>query len=815
MTTILRDVSQAFRTLRKSPGFAASALVVLALGIGANTAIFSIVYNVLLQPLPYGHPDELVQLWHVPPAKSFPGMTQFPLSAANYLDWKSQNHVFESSAIYTSTGMRLTANGETQILRGSRVEPTFFSVLQTPAMLGRVILSGDDEGSRDTVVVLSHQLWIAQFGGDKAIVGKTIQLNGRPYTVIGVMPPTFVKPDGALAWVPLVWTPEERVVRGEHHWLAIARLRANVTLQLAQNQMNGIAERLAQQYPADNAGWGAKVVSLREETIGDVRKPLLILLGAVGFVLLIACANVANLILAKTISRQKEIAIRTALGANRARIVTQVLAEPVLIALAGGGAGLIVANFGTGVVIDFLGKNLPRLAEINLNGTVLAFTFAVAVATGILSGIVPAWRFSTADPNDALKQGLGRTVIASTGGRIRHALVVTEVALSLVLLVGAGLMVRTLWNLRHVNPGFDPGHVLTMRLSGAPGEYTNEDQQAHYFDQVLRRIRSVPGVEAAGVTDNVPLEGGSNQPIAIEGRPVVAMADQPEVSVRLVSADFFSALRIPVRRGRDFKDSDTPAAPAVIVVSESMAKRFWPSEDAIGKRLTLTFFPDHVREIVGVVGDVKDEGLSASETKPTLYWPISQLRIPKNLGQFSPYPLKLAVRVAKEPAGAASMIRNAIREVSPGSVVSGVLTMEEQVEQSISPDRFNTVLLGSFAALALVLATIGIYSVQAYAARLRTREIGIRLALGAGVDDILQMIVIQGMRSTVQGAVAGIVAASALGKLLTTLIYGVRTTDIATFVSVSALLIIAGFFASVVPAYRATRTDPLKILRDE
>ncbi|MDT8068004.1 MAG: ABC transporter permease [Terriglobia bacterium] len=816
MTDFWKELKQALRRLWKTPGFTLAALIVLALGIGANTAIFSIVNGVLLRPLPYGHPDRLVQLYHVPPARQFPGMDTFSLSAANYLDWERQNTVFESSAIYSFTSLRMTGSGDPKVLRGSRVETTFFPTLEVQPLLGRTLLPGDEQPGHEHVIVLSHKLWKSDLGGNREIVGKNIELNGQAYTVVGVMPASFDKPDWATFWTPLVWDPAEKAVRGEHHFLAVARLKAGVSLAQAQANLSTIAARLAQQYPADDAGWGAKVIGLREDTVGEVREPLFILLGAVVFVLLIACANMANLILAKTLDRRKEIAIRTALGANRRRVMAHVLTEAILMSVAGGALGLIVAQYGTKIVVDFFGSNLPRVGEIRVDATVLGFTFAIAVLTGIVAGAWPAWRMSKADPQDALKQG-GRTDAASGGRRTRNALVVVEVALSLVLLVGAGLLIRTLWNLRGVNPGFDPDHVITMSVGVAATDYSTPEQESMFLDEVLRRVRALPGVKAAGVTDTLPLTGGGSiQPVAVEGQPSVDMSHQPEVAVRIVSPGFFEAMRIPLIRGRVFSESDTGKSSQVVIISEAMARQFWPNENPIGKRLALTFSSDKMREVVGVVGNVKDEGLDSKAPESMLYYPISQMGwAAEHVGKFHSFPLQMAVRTGMNPADATGAIRAAVHAVSANTPILDVKTMDDWVSESIAPQRFNMILLATFAGLALFLAAVGIYGVLAYAVRRRVREIGVRMALGAQIEDVLRMIVVEGLRPTLLGVVIGLAAALALSRVLSTLVFGVKATDITTFVTVSVILVSVGLFASILPAYRATRVDPLKTLREE
>jgi predicted permease len=808
------DFRQAVRSMRKAPGFALAAILVLALGIGANTAIFSIVNGVLLRPLPFDRPDRLVQLWHTPPAQQFPGMTQFALSAANYLDWEERNDVFEQSAVYAATEFRLSGVSEPENLPAARVEPSFFSVLRGHTLLGRAINPGDDAPGSEHVVVLSQRLWQSRFAGDPQIVGRKVELNNETWTVIGVMAADFQKPGYAQLWTPLVWDPLEKTVRGEHHFSAVARLKDGVSIGQAQAQLDTIAASLARQYPADDAGWGAQVVALSDATIGDVRKPLLILLGAVAFVLLIACANVANLFLAKALERRKEIAIRTALGARRGRIVRQVLAEAVVLSLIGGLLGLIVAHFATQLVVAFFGASLPRLSEIRLDLSVLAFTFAIAVITGIVAGALPAWRMSLSNPQDALKQG-GRSGSAGTSRGTRGVLVVAEVALSFVLLVGAGLMVRTLWNLGSVNPGFDADHVLTANIGVGANDFATVQQQIAFTGELMRRLRALPGVQAAGATDSLPLQGGSTQPVAIEGQAAQDMSHQPEVAVRVVTPGFLDSMRIHVVRGRDFSEQDTAGSLPVALVSESMARQFWPNDNPVGKRLTLTFFPGVVREVVGVVADVKDRGLDHDDPVSTLYWPVSQLFFPQSMGKFHGFSMQLALRTASDPAAMGMTVRAALHELAPNIPLLDVRTMQAIVDESISPQRFNMFLLAAFAGLALLLAGIGLYSVLAYSVRQRAREIGVRMALGARMRDVLRRVVIDGMKPTALGVGIGLAAALALSRLLGTLVFGVAAHDTATFAGVALLLLLVGLVASLLPAVRATRVDPLKVLREE
>jgi len=503
METLLSDLRFGFRMLRKAPGFTIVAVTVLALGIGANTAIFSVVNAILLRPLPFQDPERLVQLWHVPPPKSFPGMTRFSVSPANYLDWANQNHSFEQMAIYGFMSFNLTGRGEPESVLGIRVSPDFFSVLRAQPLLGRIFSPEENAAGRGNVVVLSHGLWQTHFGSNPNMVGQAISLNNQSYTVVGIMPARFGFPTSSdpkfqpQMWTPLAWTDEDRAVRGNHNYFVIARLKPEADVKQAQAEMTTISSRLQQQYPADDKGWGAVVVALREELVGKVRPALMILLGAVGFVLLIACANVANLVLLKTLARQKEIAIRTALGASSLRVLRQVLSETLLLSLTGGVLGLFVAHFGVRLIVAFLAHQLPRAADISLDISVLAFTLVVSLLTGVIAGLVPAFRATQTNLNDSLKQGLGRTDADSSGNRTRSVLVVSEVALSLVLLIGAGLMIRSLSRLRSVDPGMDPHNVLTASIALSRVKYAQPVQQAAFYDQLLQRVRSLPGVESA------------------------------------------------------------------------------------------------------------------------------------------------------------------------------------------------------------------------------------------------------------------------------------------------------------------------------
>ena len=814
MTKLLQDLRYGLRVLRKSPGFAAVAMLVLALGIGANTAIFSVVNAVLLRPLPFEDPARIVHVWHVPPPKSFPGITRFSVSTANYIDWRRQNDVFEDMAIYTGSSMNLTGGDKAESLMAATVAPNFFSVLGVKPLLGRTFLAGEDEPGQNHKVVLTHAFWQSRFGGDRNIVGKQITLDDEPYTVVGVMGPKFMYPMWEeKLWTPLTLSAKERVVRGEHHSIVIARLKRGVDIKQAQTEMSTISDRLARQYPEDDKDWGAVVVPLREDIVGDVRPALLVLLGAVAFVLLIACANVANLLLARALARSKEIAIRTALGASRVRLIQQLMFETILLALGGGVAGLLVAKFGVDLIVHFLAQQLPRATEISLDASVLGFTLAISLLTGIVAGIVPSWKLSKANVNETLKQGLGRAG-DSGGNRTRSVLVVCEVALSLVLLAGAGLMIRSLWNLRSTNPGFDARNVLTFSLPIPRTRYKSPTEEINFWNQALARIRALPGVETAAAVDDLPFNGGSHQPIAIEGRPAVAMSEQPEVDVRVISTGYLRAMHIPLVRGRDFNEGDTADKPGAILISEAMAKRFWPNEDALGKRLTMTFAPEKIREVVGIVGDVKLDGLDQAELNSAIYEPLAQISAPPS-GEWRSFGLDVVVRTTTPPATLVSAVTNSVHEIDPQQAVAHVMTMDQFMAESISPQRFNMLLLATFAGLALVLAAIGIYSVLSYAVRRRVREIGIRMALGAQIRDVLRLVVFEGMKPAVAGMVIGLSGALLLGRVLAKLVFGVKTTDPATFAAVSILLMAVALLATAVPAYRATRVDPMRTLRDE
>lgn len=814
MSRFLQDLKFASRHLLRTPGFTAVAILIMALGIGANTAIFSVVHAVLLEPLPFQDPDRLVQIWHVPPQSEFPGMTRFAVSAANFLDWQKQNDVFSEMALYSGGANDITGQGKPETIRTGRVTANFFSVLGVQPIYGRVFLPQEDQPGRNQEIVLTYKLWQSRFGSDPNIPGRTVTLDGAPYVIVGVMGPKMTKPDFAEAWTPLGMTAQEAAVRGEHHYLSIARLKPGISISQAQAEMTTISHRLEQTYPADDKGWGASVISMREDLVGDVRPALLMMLGAVGFVLLIACANVANLIFARVFSRRKEIAIRSALGANRGRIVRPLLTEAVLLSVCGGALGLILAHFGIDLLVKFFADKLPRMADIGLGSSVLWFTLGLSVLTGILSGLLPALSMIKGDVSESLKQGLGRLDTDSGSSFMRSALVSIEVALSIVLLIGAGLMLRSLWSLQATNPGFDPHNALTLALEVPRHQFTNPAQESQFFQQVLQRVRTLPGVESAGAIDDLPLGGGSNQPVAVEGRPVVPMSEQPEVSVRVVTSGYFQAMRIPLLEGREIQESDLANSQPVVVVSKAMAKQFWPNESAIGHHLKLTFFPDKERTVVGVVGDVKQTGLDSTAGIATLYWPVAQVGDSAQ-GPWRPYGLSLVVRTANAPQKLAPSVTSAIAQINSSIPVDNVMTLDDFIGSTLTQPSFNMQLLAIFGLLALILCSIGIYSVLAYSVKRRMREIGLRLAFGASLGDVARLVIAQGLRPTLVGVAIGLGAALALGRVAASVIYGVSARDLATFASATVLIVFISFAASLIPALRATRVDPLKVLHED
>jgi predicted permease len=806
---MVQDLRYSLRTLRKSPGFAAAAVGILALGIGANTALFSVVDAVLLRPLPFPEPERIMRIEEAPPP---PAGSLRAASPADYFDWRSQSHSFAALAAYRGGSLTLTGGQEPEALTAATVMGDFFSVLAIRPILGRVFAPGEEEPGHDDVVILSQSLWQSRFGSDPQILGRTLVLDGRRHTVVGVMPALRTAgwyPATVQVWTPLAWTAKERAVRSERLQFVIARLKPGVDRLQAQAEMDTLAGRLAQQYPEADKGWTAVVQPLHDYLTARVRPALLLLLGAVVFVLLIACANVANLVLVRTLGRSKEMAIRGTLGASRGQLVQQLAAEALLLALAGGVLGLYLAHFGVALLVGFLGSSLPQGLEVHLDFRILAFTLGISLFAGLAAGLAPAWSFLRSDLHvlrQALQRGLGRTDATAGGRRTRGALVVAEVALSLVLLLGAALMIESLAVLQRGDPGCDPHSVLTLLLGLPHQQYPEPRQQSAFFDRVLTRLRALPGVEAAATVDWLPLtEPGLNEPVAIPGRTTGALAEQPQVAVRLISPGYLRTLRIALRSGRDFTAADTLDQPAVVLISESMARRFWPGEEPLGKRLVLGVAPNLSQEVVGVVADVKVDGLRVAGPVPTVYQPFAQ----------RPWPATtLVVRTKSRPESLVPAVARAIHAEDRNLPLLEVQSLDSAVAAMLSQERFNMLLLSAFAGLALLLAAVGIYSVLTYSVGRRAREIGVRMALGAQIRDVLRLVVVEGMRPILLGIVLGIGATLALGRALASLFFGVSVADPILFGAVALLLAVVALLASAGPAWRAARVLPGEALRE-
>jgi putative ABC transport system permease protein len=806
--SFVRDMRHGARALIKSPGFTIAGIVILGLGIGVNSAIFTVVNAVVLKPLPFPDAERVMRLWQTPPQTLFTDPV-FAISPANFIDWEEQNQSFERIAIYRGGRMTLTGNGEPDAVFVLRASADFLPILGMTPTIGRAFTKEEDREGGPRTAILADAFFRSRFGGDPAIVGKTITLNRVQYTVIGVAPPAFAFVQQGQVFLPLAWTADERAVRSNHNYRGLAKLRPGVTVSQAQADMDAISRRLELAYPDENKDWGALVIPLQEDLVGDARSSLLVLLGAVAFVLLIACANLANLMLVRTHSRAKEIAVRGALGASRLRVIQQLLAEGLVLGIGGGMAGFLAAYYGVDLLKAAFGTAIPRANEITVDTRVLLFTAAIAVVTGLLSAFVPAWKLTGRDANSALKTGPGRGNSSAGDGRIRNLLVVSEVALALMLLVGAGLLTRSLSSLRSVDAGFDPSNMLTATIDIPDAKYPGEGERNQFYDRVLQNVKALPGVQSAAWIDTLPLQGGSTQYVAVDGAPPMKESEMPVVAVRLTSPGFFATARIPLLAGRDFTDADNQfGRRPVVVISEGTARRFWPNQDAIGKRLTLTMMTKEPAEVVGIVREVKTGSLDASEAD-------SETAIYAPRGQFAFGGSAIAIRTASDPSLLTRSLIEAVRAIDPEQPVLDITTMADVVEESLGQRPFAMLLLASFAALALLLATVGIYSVLAYTVRQRVREIGIRMALGAPTGGVLRLIVIEGLKPTLIGVALGLALAAALVRVMTTMLYGVDQHDPGTFTVVAGIMLLVGIVATLVPAFRATRVDPIVTLRAE
>jgi len=782
----------------KRPGFTAVAVITLALGIGANSAIFSVINAVLLRPLPYDDPSRLISF-------------RSNQSAPDLADVESQSKMFSRLGGMVMQPLAYTGGNEPAQFQVGQVTGGFFETLGVKPERGRFITTDDDRNGAPFVVVLSHSLWVKQFNSDAEIVGKAIPLSGNMYTVIGVMPATFVTPRiSTEAWTPVhVSNPVAANFRGVHFLRTYGRLAPGVTIEQARAEMQVVDQNLAAQYPAENKNRSTVLYPLHERIVGETRRSLYILFAAVTFVLLIACANFANLLLARSAERHREFVIRGALGAGRWRLMRQLLVESLLLSLAGGAAAVLLAFWGTNLLVSFKPENLPRLSEIGVDGRVLAFTLGVSVLTGLIFGLVPAWAASRGRVGDALKEGGRSSTAGSARQRLRSTFVVVELAVALVLLVGAGLLVKTFWKLRSVEPGFNPDHLITMRVELPETRYKDVAPQTRFRKQVLAGMNSLPGVQAAMVSE-LPLSGDSlNHDFLIEGRPLITPGDEPSVETRSVLGDYFKVMQIPLQRGRDFGPQDfDEKAPFVGIANDTLVRQYFQNEDPLGKRIRWARAPDaQWITIVGVAGDVKHFGLDLPE-EPALYTPYTQI---------SPWKrwMSIAARTQGDAAGTGQALKKEIWKVDSQLPVTKVETMGDVAATSFAARRFNMSLLSLFAGLALALAAIGIYGVMSNAVTQRTQEIGIRLALGARTIDVLKLIIRNGLTLVLIGVAIGLGGAFALTRLMTTLLFGVTPTDGLTIGIVSGVLIVVALLACFIPARRATKVDPLVALRYE
>jgi putative ABC transport system permease protein len=802
MQSFLQDLRYGTRMLRKHPGFTVLAVITIALGIGANSMIFSIINAVLLRPLTFREPAQLVRIW-----ETMPQGGNATVSIPNLKDWREQNEVFSQIAGYNQyLSCNLQGPDGPHHVTCAWVTPEFFEVFGVPPLLGRTFNVGEDYPGNHRVAVLSERLRQRYFSADPQIVGKSVPINGESYLVVGVMPPAFRFPEQSTdLWIPVSLSAEAAGKRENRRLSAIARLRPGVTVDQAQAQMSFIARRLERQYPHENAGWGVLLLPLQETMVKNTRPALLVLFGAAGFVLLIGCANSANLLLARATTRRREIAVRLALGAGLRRLMRQLLTEGLLLSTMGGILGLISAQVGITVFLKGFAQILPRAGEVNLDWRVVGFTLLVSLFTGITVGVVPAIQSTKFDLQTTLRVG-GTAGDGPSSNRLRSLLVVVEVAAAFILLIGVGLAIKTFLNLRRVDPGIQAENVLTMNLKLPEVVYRENSSSAQFFQQLLERIAVLPGVEAAGVINLLPLQQtGTNVDFQVEGQPFLLPGKLPRAEVRTVSPDYFRALGIPLIRGRFPNNNDTERSELVILINQTFAQRYFPDQDPIDKHVWL----DYRREwaaVVGVVGDVKQSGLTRP-VREEMYFPYTQQRTSDLMS--------LVVRASSDPTSLTGAIRREVQTVDPSIPIYNLKTMKTVIAESIMDRRLNLVLLGFYGALALALAIIGVYGVISYTVTQSTRELGIRMALGAQQKDIFVLIVGHGLVLATFGIVCGIGGAMMMTRLMNTLLYGVGPTDPSTFMAMSAVMIAVTFLACVIPARRAVRVDPISALRCE
>ena len=801
MDSLLKDIRYGLRGLLKRPGFTAIALVALALGIGANTAIFSLVNAVVLRPLPFPEPDRLVWVW----GNIRNGGSRASVSPLDFLDYRNQNKTFEQFAASGTTNLsvNLTGSGDPERVMASSVTGNYFDAFGVTPALGRGFSLENEKSGNDQVTVLSHAFWQKRFAGDPQILNKTITLNSKSYQVIGVMPAGLSLPQSAELWIPINFEGDpDMKLRKAHFLRPIGRLKAGVTLAQAQSDTNRVAAQLEQEYPDSNTGWNLRLVSLREQLIGGSRTMVFILFGAVGFVLLIACANVANLLLVRAAARQKEIALRTALGAGRMRIVRQMLTESLLLSILGGALGALLSVWGVQLLVSLSADSLPRTVKVNIDARVLLFTLLISIATGLLFGLAPAFRTMKVNLIDSLRDG-GRGTEGTLRNRTRSLLVVFESAIAVILLIGAGLLVRSLIALQNVNPGFDANSCLTFRIDLPPKKYQAEGKSANFFEQLETRVKSLPGVQSVGLISELPLSGQPNDlPFNVEGRPAVTPDKAFDADFRIVNQDYFATMHIPLMRGRNFTDQEVRQGGQVTIVSQQLVDTVFPNEDPLGKRL-VTAIGQQAFQIIGVVGDIRHRSLG-ERPFDAMYFPG------RDVGR-----MNFVVRTQGDPLSLVGAVRKEVQGLDPDQPIASVKKMSDWVDSSVSEPRYRTTLLGMFAALAMILAAMGIYGVMSYSVAQRTHEIGVRMALGARQHDVLKLVVRQGMLLTLVGVALGLIGALALTRVMQSLLFEVTAKDPVTFAVVAALLTAVAFVACFIPARRATKVDPLVALRYE
>ena len=818
MESLFKDIRYGLRGLLKRPGFTIVALITLALGIGANTAIFSVVNAVVLRPLPYAQPEQLLTLW-----ETMPGSDRRAVAPGNFEDWRTQNKTFQELAATFYANFNLTSDGEPERIDGATITSNLMTMLGAKAQLGRTFLADDDDHQDRHVVLVSDGLWKRRFGSDPNVIGRAITIDEIPHTVVGVMASGFRYPSRSELWVlgrnrsavPLSlvaqfpkndWTHE----RDAHFISVIGRIKPGVTVSQAQSDIAGITSRLELEFPKTNAGLGSNVVPLHTQVVGDVRQILFILLGAVGFVLLIACTNVANLMLARATQRDREIAIRTAVGASRLRLIRQLLTESLLLSVAGGVAGLIVSIWAVDLFIKLSPGDIPRLAEASVDMRLLGFTLLVSLLTGVGFGLLPAFQATRTNLNSSLKEGGTKSSDGRHRRGARNALVVTEIALAQVLLVGAALLAISYVRVTKIDPGFNPENVLTAKIAPSRKKYPDPKSRSAYYTTVLDRLQSLPGVESAGMVMNLPLTGsGMNRGFRAEGRPEPKPDENVTMEYQIVSPGYFKTMGIPVKQGRGLTETDIETSERVIVINQAMARQYWPNDDPVGKRMAVGESSKETswRTIVGVVGDIRHASLSEAAV-PTAFIAYRQ--------DLESWPrMGFAIKTKSDPASLTSAVRREIANIDRGQPVYAVEPLEKVMSTSVAQRKFIMLLLGSLSGVALALAIVGIYGVISFSVSERTQEIGIRMALGARAADVLRMVLSQGLSVALAGIGIGLAAAFALTRLLTSMLFEVSATDLRTFGVVAFVLAVVALLACYIPARRAMKVDPLEALRYE